>query len=82
MFAGMYAWYLQLKPGFYGKSQGGKWMFRPPILCGFMPGNFSLLDVTENADGTITVSTPISYAGLTEWWHGYLRNGNWMREFE
>ena len=71
-----------LQPGEYGKSlEDGTWWFCTPN------GHFGRINnkvwkITENEDGTITVSPSIrvshSIDGKSiEDWHGYLVNGIW-----
>jgi hypothetical protein len=57
-------------------SDGGQtWMVRTPN--GHL-GNLGNHDVTENEDGTITVSPSILVSDHTgELYHGYLTNGEW-----
>ena len=71
--------YSGLKPGEYGKdSRDGNWYACTPNgMFGSLTGH----DVTENEDGTITVSPSIlvTYDGTNghEEWHGYLERGVW-----
>lgn len=64
-------------PGAYGTPDSGKsWFCTTP---NGMLGNISGHQVTEHADGTITVSPSIltqsQHKGKT--WHGYLEKGIW-----
>lgn len=69
----------QMKPGYYGKDHNGKWMACTP---NDLMANLSSHAVTENFDGTITVSPSIlvrEYEGekIAKEWHGYLIKGVW-----
>jgi hypothetical protein len=70
----------RLKPGEYGKHPvDGHWFARTPN--GHL-GNLSAHDVTEHADGTITVHPSILVSSRedgkeVECWHGYLEAGVW-----
>lgn len=65
----------------YGKDPAdGYWKGRPP---GQHLGDFSLHDVTEHEDATITVSPSILVTGYQNdckvEWHGYLEHGVWRQ---
>lgn len=71
----------QLMSGEYGQWDGTWWAVTPNGLT----ANLSSHDVTEHADGTITVSESIKTEGgnLTRngngyaHWHGWLKHGVW-----
>jgi hypothetical protein len=67
---------LRLAEGDYGKDpRDGNWYGRPP---GNHLGSFANHEVTEHADGTISVSPSIlisDHRGPV--WHGYLERGVW-----
>jgi hypothetical protein len=72
---------LWLKPGEFGVSpRDGIWYARTP---NGLFGNLAEHEVTENQDGTITVSPSILVTGYDNesnsdiTWHGYLENGLW-----
>jgi len=66
---------LQLAPGEYGVNpDDGNWYACTPN--GFM-GNLADHEVTEHADGTITVSPSILVESWRGTWHGYLEHGVW-----
>jgi hypothetical protein len=65
---------LLLREGEYGKGTDGIWMVRPP---GNHMGSLAKHQVTENADGTITVSPSILINDGRSQWHGHLVNGEW-----
>jgi len=66
-----------LEQGEYGKTQSGIWFARVPAP-GFGMGSLSAHDVTEHADGTITVSPSILCTGhFDKQWHGWLIKGVW-----
>lgn len=64
--------------GAYWKDARGVWMAVTP--AGHL-GDLGNHDVTEHADGTITVAPSIlvetSFAGRRVGWHGYLERGVW-----
>ncbi len=62
-------------PGEYGKLRK-QWLCCTP---NGHAGNLDSHNVTENEDGTITVSPSIlvSIPGFGETWHGYLKRGVW-----
>jgi hypothetical protein len=64
-----------LESGEYAKTPGGYYLARCPTgLC----ANLANHQVTENADGTITVSPSILVSdGQGDSWHGYLEKGIW-----
>lgn len=67
------------RPGDYVKLPSGWWVACPDIGMGSFIGILgSGHTVTENADGTITVSPSIKSARKGDF-HGYLRNGVWSR---
>jgi hypothetical protein len=60
---------LPLGDGEYGRNSAGVWCGKPPghrMVC------FFDMDVTEHADGTITVARRIESG-----WHGRLIKGEW-----
>jgi hypothetical protein len=64
-----------LKPGEYAKGPDGNWYGMTPNehLAGLAKH-----DITENPDGTLTVSPSIAvWEGNIMVWHGYLENGVW-----
>lgn len=68
-----------LAPGEYAKAENGVWHCATPNGHG---GNLAGHDVTENDDGTITVSPSILVTtgrdgAEVELWHGYLERGVW-----
>jgi hypothetical protein len=68
-------WHSQiLNPGEYAKDSEGTWRCSTP---NGHQGNLKLHDVTENEDGTITVSPSILVSSDRELWHGYLERGVW-----
>lgn len=67
---------LLLKEGEYGKAPNGVWMCRPP---GSHMGSLANHEVTENPDGTITVSPSILIDDGRTKWHGYLIAGEWRK---
>ena len=74
--------YYLLKPGEYMKGAGDRqWWARTPVNASFARGaiaNLERHDVTEHADGTITVSPSILVsAAPSQSWHGFLRRGVW-----
>lgn len=71
------------RPGAYGRVSGLQtpgeldWMAVTPDG---LHANLSAHDVTENEDGTITVSPSILVSdGTGREWHGYLENGVWRK---
>lgn len=67
------------QPGDYGRC-GDLWMCRPPgpgELLGSLGNGTSHHQVTEHADGTITVIPSILISNHTGSWHGYLERGVW-----
>lgn len=66
----------ELEPGEYTKGRGADWYARTP---NGMLGNLGGHEVTEHADGTITVSPSILVTGGGDGkrYHGYLRAGVW-----
>lgn len=61
-------------PGDYWKDQDGVWWIYPPGKdCGI--GVLTDHAVTEEADGSITVTPSIEYPGV---WHGHLIRGEWQ----
>jgi len=61
--------------GEYGRDANGDWFGMTPN--GHLAG-LRLHDVTEHADGTITVSPSILVGrGAEQLWHGYLEHGFW-----
>ncbi len=71
--------YIALEQGEFGKGIDGLWYFRVPE-SGFGVGCLAKHTVTENADGTITVSPSILCTGhFNKKWHGYLENGFWRK---
>ena len=67
--------YHQLAEGEYTKLDG-IWYARPPGYEGV--ANLSRHTITENADGTITVSPSIMIdRGRIDEWHGFLEAGVW-----
>lgn len=69
-----------LKPGEYAQSGGGLlWLCLPNGLHGAV--NRENWTITEEDDGTITVSPSILTNGAAEFgvgsWHGYLEHGVW-----
>jgi hypothetical protein len=75
------------RPGAYGRVQGiqtpGEWDWMAVTPNG-LHANLSAHDVTENKDGTITVSPSILVTlpqgdAPTREWHGYLENGVWRK---
>lgn len=72
---------LFLGEGDYGKDpRDGVWYARPP---GEHMGSLRSHQVTEHADGTITVSPSILITGYdgdcAVRWHGYLQSGVWTQ---
>jgi len=68
----------KLEPGQYGLWQS-IWYARPPIPNRLL-ANLSKHEVTEHADGTITVKPSIDVsAGALGRWHGFLKRGVWTR---
>lgn len=69
-----------LNPGEYRKH-GGIWYGQPPLPWQHTGCNLAAHQVTEHADGTITVSPSILIScGRSEGnaqWHGYLERGVW-----
>lgn len=64
-----------LKPGEYGRHNNGTWLADTPNGLG---ANLAAHEVTEHADGAITVSPSILVRGAPgESWHGYLEAGVW-----
>lgn len=68
--------HLRLGEGEYGKGPDGNWYARPP---GHHMGNLGAHDVTEHADGTITVAPSILISDGDTEWHGYLERGVWEK---
>lgn len=66
---------LLLSPGDFGEFDG-IWYAMPPGAKRLL-ANLKNHDVTENEDGTITVSPSILVTGHDGEWHGYLENGIW-----
>jgi len=64
-------------PGDYGRFRG-EWYCTVPAPYGFA-GALRAHEVTEHADGTISVSPSIliTHPGLPDRWHGYLEAGVW-----
>lgn len=71
---------LSFHPGDYGYDpQTREWMARPPKEDIHL-GNLSNHTVTENSDGTITVTPSILIRqGDGKTWHGYLVGGVWTK---
>lgn len=65
---------LYLAEGDYGQDENGVWHCRPP---GCHMGSLKNHEVTEHADGTITVSPSILISDGKTTWHGYLEKGVW-----
>lgn len=66
-----------MEMGDYGKDNDGEWWIRLP-RPGFSMGRLTDHQVTENPDGTITVSPSILLEGSNgKTWHGYLERGAW-----
>lgn len=67
-----------LQPGEYAKwAFDGNWYARPPVDKD-LTANLAAHQVTEHADGTITVSPSILVsAGAIGSWHGFLEHGVW-----
>lgn len=65
----------RLEPGDYGKWKDGTWYAETPNGHG---ANLGAHQVTEHADGTITVAPSILVSGRNgPLWHGYLEKGVW-----
>lgn len=60
--------------GAYWKDSRGAWMACTPTG---LIGDLSNHDVTEHADGTITVAPSILVTDGRGSWHGYLQAGTW-----
>lgn len=69
---------LWLAEGDYGVNARGEWFARPP---GHHTGSLRAHEVTEHADGTISVTPSILITGFDGdrpvQWHGYLERGTW-----
>ena len=67
---------IDLEPGDYAKQAGGYWLLRNPnAQLGTLGGKKSPHEVTENIDGTITVSPGIQEDKTG--WDGGLIRGVW-----
>jgi hypothetical protein len=74
-FEGAFWSHMNWPNGAYGKTHGNTWMVKTPT--GHV-GNLSKHEVTENEDGTITVSPSILVSDHTgELYHGWLIGGTW-----